>query len=76
MADKYDPYREALVMETETIWPEESELDPQQQSELAALLHASPEEAGHLEYLRTHTGFCRRIVVTDADLERLGTATE
>lgn len=76
MADKYDPYREALVMETETIWPEESELDPQQQSELAALLHASPEEAAHLEYLRTHTGFCRRIVVTDADLERLGTATE
>ena len=71
MADKFDPYREALIVETNTIWPDETEIEPRQQAELAALLHASPEEAAHLEYVRTHTGFCRQITVTDADLERV-----
>jgi len=71
MADKFDPYREALIVETTTVWPEETELDPHRQAELEALLHASPEEALQLEYVRTHTGFCRQIVVTDEDLERV-----
>ena len=71
MPDKYDPYREALVMETETVWPEDFEATPRRQMELASLLHATPEEASHLEYIRTHTGFCRRIVVTEEDLERV-----
>ena len=71
MADKFDPYREALIVETNTIWPEESELEPTRQAELAALLHANPEEAAHLEYVRTHTGFCRQITVTDEDIQRV-----
>ncbi|MCG8451517.1 MAG: hypothetical protein MI725_18275 [Pirellulales bacterium] len=71
MADKFDPYREALVMETETEWPEETDMDPRRQAEMEVLLHQSPEEAAHLEYVRTHTGFCRRIVVTDEDLQRV-----
>jgi len=71
MADKFDPYREALVMETETEWPEETNLDPRRQAELESLLHEQPEEAAVLEYVRTHTGFCRRIVVTDGDLQRV-----
>ncbi len=71
MADKFDPYREALVVENTTQWPEETDLDPYRRVQLEALLHESPEQAGHLEYVRTHTGFCRRIVVTEDDLERI-----
>lgn len=71
MSDKFDPYREALVVETTTEWPEESELDPRQRLQFEALLHESPEQADHLEYVRTHTGFCRNIVVTEDDLERV-----
>lgn len=71
MADKFDPYREALIVETTTVWPEDSELDPYRRVELEGLLHASPEEASQLEYVRTHTGFCRQITVTDDDLERV-----
>jgi hypothetical protein len=72
MPDKFDPYREALVVEQTTEWPEDSELDPYRQAELESLLHESPEEAAQLEYVRTHTGFCRHIVVTPEDLERIG----
>jgi hypothetical protein len=75
MADKFDPYREALVVETVTIWPEGTELDPRQRFQLEALLHASPQEAAHLEYERVHTGFRRKIVVTDDDLARVSAAT-
>ena len=71
MADKFDPYREALIVETTTVWPEGTDLDPRRQAELEILLHENPEEAAQLEYVRTHTGFCRQIVVTDEDLERI-----
>ena len=71
MPDKFDPYREALVMETTTQWPEDSELDPRQRAQYELLLHENPEEAAHLEYVRTHTGFCRNIVVTEEDLQRI-----
>lgn len=72
MADTFDPYREALVMETETEWPEEyAGMPAAERSRLSLRLHEKPAEAGHLEYIRTHTGFCRRIVVTAADVERV-----
>lgn len=71
MADKFDPYREALVVENVTIWPDETQLDPRQRYQLEALLHASPQEAAHLEYERVHTGFRRKIYVTDEDLARV-----
>jgi len=35
------------------------------------LLHQAPEKADALEYVRTHTGFCRRIVVTPDDIARV-----
>ena len=71
MPDKFDPYREALVMETNTIWPDDVDLDRKQKEQIAAALHADPENAGHLEYVRTHTGFCRQITVQANDLDRL-----
>ena len=33
--------------------------------------YAEPDKAGQMEYVRLHAGFCRRITVTPADLERL-----
>ena len=71
MPDKFDPYRDALVVETETIWPDDLPVSPEQRLGLEKRLHAEPDKAAHLEYVRLHAGFCRRITVTQADLERL-----
>ena len=72
MADKFDPYREALVMEINTIWPAEYEdLSLAEKMRLESKLHADPAACAGLEYLRTHTGFCRQITVTPADVERV-----
>lgn len=72
MADKFDPYREALVVETETVWPDEyDDWEPRERGRLERLLHEKPDEASELEYIRTHTGFCRRIHVTADDVQRL-----
>ncbi len=35
-------------------------------------MHAEPQAATELSYVRQHTGFCRTITVHEADLERLG----
>jgi hypothetical protein len=72
MPDKFDPYREALVMETVTVWPPEyDDWEPAERARIAQGLHANPQEASQLEYLRTHTGFCRKITVTAEDVARL-----
>ncbi len=72
MSDKFDPYREALVMETRTIWPEEyADWDPPKKHKLEQQLHADPAHATSLTYVRTHTGFCREITVTESELARL-----
>jgi hypothetical protein len=72
MPDPYDPYREALIVEVETQWPEEyDDWEPAERARVERLLHAAPEEASQLEYVRTHTGFCRRIVVTPDDIARV-----
>jgi hypothetical protein len=72
MADTFDPYREALVMETSTVWPSPYEdWEPAERTRVEQLLHASPQEAACLDYIRTHTGFCRQITVTAEDIERL-----
>ena len=72
MVNAFDPYREALVVEQHTIWPEAyedwSEAD---KGRVADLLHASPTDAAELDYVRQHTGFARVITVTPADLERV-----
>lgn len=73
MADKFDPYREALVMEAKTVWPSEYEdLNEAKKQRIAAALHQQPEAASDLKYIRVHTGFCREITVTEQDVQRLG----
>lgn len=73
MANKeFDPYREALVIETQTIWPDElSDLDEASRARIAAQLHAEPQQAADLRYERLHSGFCRIITVTPEDLARV-----
>jgi len=72
MPDKFDPYREALIMETNTVWPEEyDELELHEKARIEEALHADPESCANLEYIRTHSGFCRQITVTAEDIERV-----
>ncbi|MBC7856775.1 MAG: hypothetical protein IAF94_25375 [Pirellulaceae bacterium] len=74
MADKFDPYREALVMETDTVWPAEyADLPLGEKSRIETELHAHPDQVGDITYIRSHTGFCRTITVTPADVQRLST---
>jgi hypothetical protein len=73
MPDDFDPYREALIMETTTVWPESlRQLEPGKRARIEETLHADPQSCAHLEYVRVHTGFCRQITVTQEDLDRLG----
>ena len=75
MPNAPDPYREALVVEHHTIWPNEYEdWSQKDKHRVEALLHASPGEAAELDYVRQHTGFARVITVTPADLERVSVA--
>jgi hypothetical protein len=76
MPDPFDPYREALVVETETLWPPDVRAvvdgwDPAQRRRLERLLHSEAAAAADLHYIRVHTGFCRQITVQPADLDRL-----
>jgi hypothetical protein len=75
MSNAYDPYREALVVERHTVWPEEYEdWSAADKAKAASLLHASPTEAADLDYLRQHSGFARVIRVTADDIERVSVA--
>jgi hypothetical protein len=72
MANEFDPYREALVMEAITIWPEEyDDLELAERQRIEQALHADPANAAELAYVRMHSGFQRQITVTQADVERL-----
>lgn len=73
MSDKFDPYREALVMETKTVSPGAflEDLDEVTKQRVAAALHGQPESAGSLKYVRISSGFCREITVTDEDVQRI-----
>jgi len=72
MADDFDPYREALIVEAVTVWPEEyDDLEPGERERIEQLLHSQPRQAADLEYVRMHTGFRRQINVTPADIERV-----
>ncbi len=73
MGNEFDPYREKLVVETTTEWPEEYDgWDVADRLAAEIKLHAEPEQASELEYVRQHTGFCRKITVTPDDLARVG----
>lgn len=73
MSNEFDPYREALVVEALTVWPEPyDDWEAADRRRVEEKLHAEPAHASQLEYIRMHTGFTRQITVTPADLERLG----
>ena len=75
MPNVFDPYREALVVENHTIWPDDYEdWSPADRQRVESLLHGQPAEAAELDYVRQHTGFARVITVTPADLDRLSVA--
>lgn len=75
MPNAFDPYRDALVVENQTVWSEEYEdWSRADKARVESLLHASPREAAELDYVRQHTGFARVITVTPADLERVSVA--
>lgn len=76
MADPFDPYREALVVEEETVWSAAAGAlaigwDRAKRARVERRLHADPRQATELHYVRVPTGFGRRLVVHPADLERL-----
>ncbi len=71
-AKEFDRYREALVIETHTVWPDEfADLDVATRSRIAQRLHAEPEKASELDYQRMHSGFARVITVTADDISRV-----
>ncbi len=75
MPNQFDPYRDALVVEKHTVWPDEYEdWSENDRSRIETLLHATPEEAFDLDYVRQHSGFARIITVTPDDLERVAAA--
>ena len=52
MADQFDPYREALIVEVETAWPEEyDDWEPTERARVERLLHQSPEQASQLRQI-------------------------
>ncbi|MBA2115279.1 hypothetical protein [Bremerella alba] len=72
MPDKFDPYRESLIVEEKTIWSEElADFPVEEREKIARCLHADAASCNHLEYVRLHTGFCRQITVTQEDVARL-----
>lgn len=72
MANAFDPYREALVVEQHTSWPAEFEdWSAADKARVEDLLHAAPADAAELDYVRQHTGFARVITVTQGDLDRV-----
>jgi hypothetical protein len=73
MADAFDPYREKLIVETRTIWPDAFDhIEPADRLRIAAKLHSQPDAAANLEYVRIHSGFSRQITVTPEDVARVG----
>lgn len=72
MNENFDAYREALVVETNTVWPPEfAGLSQTERDAIETRLHADAREASQLEYLRLPTGFCRQITVTADDVQRV-----
>lgn len=70
--EKFDPRRDALVVENRTNWdPELGHLSTADKDWLAKAVHAEPQKATKIAYERSHTGFTREITVTVADVARL-----
>jgi hypothetical protein len=79
MPNTFDPYREALVIETQTVWPADLPDAPSDNSARRPIedrLHADPAHAAELDYVRFAAGFARKITVTAADLQKLAVPPE
>ena len=79
MANAFDPYREALVIETNTVWPDDLAdvpLGDSARRRIEEQLHADPAQVAELEYVRLYTGFVRKITVTAAEWEKLAALPE
>ena len=73
MGEAFDPYRDALVIEQNTVWPDElASLSDDEKARIEKALHANAAAVSELDYVRLHSGFCRTITVTQADVDRLG----
>lgn len=74
MPNEFERYRDALVMENVTIWPDEYDgWSTADKARVEARLHAAPDAAAELRYERQHSGFARVITVTEADIARVQT---
>ncbi|MEN6406312.1 MAG: hypothetical protein ABFC77_07565 [Thermoguttaceae bacterium] len=74
MPNPFDPYRDALVVETLTVWPKDLPGAPLADSErrhVEERLHADPAQATQLEYVKIPAGFIRKITVAASDLQRV-----
>ena len=72
MGEAFDPYRDALVIEQNTVWPDDlAGTSDEEKDRVEKALHADPSTVAELDYVRLHSGFCRTITVTQADLDRV-----
>jgi hypothetical protein len=70
--DHFDRRLESLVIERRTVFGDDlAELSEEDHRWLGEALHAEPHKAAKVRYERQHSGFCREIVATRADVERL-----
>lgn len=70
--NKYDPRLESLVVETRTYWDDSvADLSDEDRQAIAKAIHAQPELAKKIEYVRAHTGFTREITVTVEEIQKL-----
>ena len=69
---RFDPYRDSLVVEQQTLWPSEfSNLPNEDREQISHRLHADAVHAAKYKYLRLYTGFARQITVTPRDVRRI-----
>ncbi|GAB6185573.1 hypothetical protein [Thermopirellula anaerolimosa] len=72
MAEAFDPYRDALVVEETTLWPNGTfGLEEDSRRRVERALHEQASQASDLEYVRLPTGFRREVRVAAADVERI-----
>jgi hypothetical protein len=72
MGEAFDPYRDALVIESKTVWSDEQAgLSDEEKARVAKALHADASSVTELDYVRLHSGFCRTITVAQADVDRV-----
>lgn len=70
--NEFSDYRHKLVVERKTVWPKDVAVAESDRQMVAAKLHADPQAAAVMTYVRCPTGFVQQITVTKEDLDRVG----